>query len=178
MSIISGGFPKYSIRDYVMGLSSNGYVLKDVGCGEYATTTAICHGGDCTYPQRMRNIRAAAGLPDHPPSSGPRPKKGKGASASAAPPRLEEPYGRWSGGPESPSTPAPRYVNWGPHDRCKKLELRREQDIIDAIRHDSKVAEFGCRLGIHPEIAGLPTAPQPAQPHPMRVTVVTDQEGE
>ena len=40
------------------------------------------------------------------------------------------------------------------------------------------VAEFGCRLGIHPEIAGLPTAPQPAQPHPMRVTVVTDQEGE
>ena len=136
MSIISGGFPKYSIRDYVMGLSSNGYVLKDVGCGEYATTTAICHGGDteyglvlgphqddlwdttavcfthgenrggdCTYTQRMRNIRAAAGLPDHPPSSG------------------------------------PRYVNWGPHDRCKKLELRREQDIIDAIRHDSKVAE-------------------------------------
>ena len=141
MSIISGGFPKYSIRDYVMGLSSNGYVLKDVGCGEYATTTAICHGGDCTYPQRMRNIRASAGLPDHPPSSGPRPKKGKGASTSAAPPRLEEPYDRWSGGPESPSTPAPRYVNWGPHDRCKKLELRREQDIIDAIRHDSKVAE-------------------------------------
>ena len=121
MSIISGGFPKYSIRDYVMGLSSNGYVLKDVGCGEYATTTAICHGGDteyglvlgphqddlwgttavcfthgenrggdCTYTQRMRNIRAAAGLPDHPPSSGPRPKKGKGASASAAPPRLTE----------------------------------------------------------------------------------------
>ena len=131
MSIISGGFPKYSIRD------------KDVGCGEYATTTAICHGGDCTYPQRMRNIRAAAGLPDHPPSSGPRPKKGKGASASAAaaPPRIEEPYDRWSGAPESPSTPAPRYVNWGPHDRCKKLELRREQDIIDAIRHDSKVAE-------------------------------------
>ena len=101
MSIISGGFPKYSIRDYVMGLRSNGYVLKDVGCGEYATTTAICHGGDteyglvlgphqddlwdttavcfthgenrggdCTYTQRMRNIRAAAGLPDHPPSSG------------------------------------------------------------------------------------------------------------
>ena len=73
----------------------------------------------------------------------------------------------------SPSTPAPLYVNWGPHDRCKKLELRREQDIIDAIRHDSKVAEFGCRLGIHPEIAGLPTAPQPTQPHPMRVTGVT-----
>ena len=140
MSIISGGFPKYSIRDYVMDLSSNGYVLKDVGCGEYATTTAICHGG-YSASARMRNIRASAGLPDHPPSSGPRPKKGKGASASAAPPRLEEPYDRWSGGPESPSTPAPRYVNWGPHDRCKKLELRREQDIIDAIRHDSKVAE-------------------------------------
>ena len=41
----------------------------------------------------------------------------------------------------SPSTPAPLYVNWIPHDRAPKLELRRAQDIIDAIRHDSKVAE-------------------------------------
>ena len=51
------------------------------------------------------------------------------------------PHKNCIGDTPSPSTPAPLYVNWAPHDRCKKLELRREQDIIDAIRHDSKVAE-------------------------------------
>ena len=41
----------------------------------------------------------------------------------------------------SPSTPAPQYVNWIPHDRAPTLALRREPDIIDAIRHDKQVAE-------------------------------------
>ena len=41
----------------------------------------------------------------------------------------------------SPSTPAPQYVNWIPDDRAPTLALRREQDIIDAIRHDKQVAE-------------------------------------
>ena len=51
------------------------------------------------------------------------------------------PHEDFIGDTSPPSTSAPQYVNWIPHDRAQTLALRSEQNIIDDIRHDKRMAE-------------------------------------
>ena len=50
------------------------------------------------------------------------------------------PHPDCTGDSPSPSTSDALHVNWVQSDRASRFQLRSEQDIIEAIRHDPKVA--------------------------------------